>query len=238
MKKQKDILTEKYLATAPIGQAGDVVKIKQEWIKINLDQLFPKKTSECLEIGPGQGELLMYWKQNGFKNISSIDISEDVVSHIQKLGFKCELVNDSSEYLLKHQNTYDLIVLNDVLEHVPREEIVSLVESIRISLAKGGKVIIKSPNAQSPHFSVGLFGDLTHIQAFTETSLSQLFEASGFDHYYFLPEKSAVRYNPMSIIANYLIKPVYFFWIRKIRQATGHASPRILSQAIIAVAEK
>lgn len=238
MKKTDNSLVDNYLATAPIGQIKNITTAKMGWMKLNFIQYFPDKKSYCLEIGPGQGELMLLWRELGFKNISSIDISRDVCEHIKKIGFECYLVNDDSEFLQKHKNSYDLIVLSDVLEHVPREKVVELMKSILGSLKRGGRVIIKVPNAQSPHFSVGRYGDLTHEQSFTETSFIQLFKVSGFEKYFFLAEKQSIKLSVRSLLANYFIKPVYFCWIRKIREATAHSSPKILTQAIIAIAEK
>ncbi|MFA5158288.1 MAG: class I SAM-dependent methyltransferase [Patescibacteria group bacterium] len=236
MKKNQSILTERYLETAPIGQA-DTVGLKHLWLEKNLIKYFPGKSARLLDIGPGQGEALLFWQKLGYKNISSIDISADVAKHIKKLGFECDLVESDADYLNKRSGTYDLIYISDVLEHVPKDEIVDLVVAIRTGLRSGGKVIIKVPNAQSPHATVGLFGDLTHVQAFTESSLTQLLIASGFKNYFFLAEKLPLN-NLKSWIATYIIMPMYFFWIRLIRSATGHSSPKILTQAIIAIAEK
>lgn len=234
----KNSLVDNYLTTAPIGQVSNVMNSKIAWMKTNFVPHFPALDSNCLEVGPGQGELLLLWKELGYKRISSIDISKDVCRHVKKIGFDCKLVKDSSAFLKKHPNEYDLIVLNDVLEHIPKHLIVDLVKSIYDSLRPKGKLIVKVPNAQSPHFAVGRYGDLTHEQSFTETSFTQLFRVCGYDNYYFLAEKQKFRFSVKSILANYVVKPLYFFWIRKIRESTGHASPRILTQAIIAVAEK
>ena len=238
MKKIENSLVDNYLATAPIGQITNMTEVKIEWMKLNIVKYFPKPNSFCLEIGPGQGELLLLWQELGYKNFRSIDISKDVCLHVHKLGFECELVEDDSIFLEKHKNSYDLIVMNDVLEHVPREKVVGLMKSIFSSLKPGGKVIIKVPNAQSPHFSVGRYGDLTHEQSFTELSLTQLFIASGFNEYNYFAEKVPFKLNIKSLLAIYIIRPLYFWWIRNIRSATGCTSPKILTQAIIAVAEK
>lgn len=236
--KSKNSLIDNYLATAPIGQAKNVTQSKIDWMNLNFAQHFPAKQSACLEIGPGQGELLILFKDLGFKKVKSIDISKDVCEHIKKLGFDCELVKDSSQYLKQRYNQFDLIVLNDVLEHVPKDQVVDLVSSIRASLKPKGKLLIKVPNAQSPHFAIGRYGDLTHEQSFTETSFIQLFRACGFEKYNFIAEKIPFKVGVRSFLAICIIRPIYFWWIRNIRAATGHSSPKILTQAIIAVAEK
>lgn len=228
-----------YLSTAAIGQAGGVDEGKIAWLELNFASYFTDKDASYLDIGPGQGDLMHLWRKMGIKNISSIDISKDVYEHVKKLGFECDLVEDSTKYLQAKTSKYDIIVLNDVLEHIPREEIVDFVGAISKSLLPGGKLLIKSPNAQSPHFGTGLYGDLTHVQAFSELSLSQLFRLTGFENYWFFAEKQPMAGTGLKgVIANYIFCPIYFRWVRFTRAISFHFNPDILTQAIIAVAEK
>ena len=237
-KKTSEYLFENYLKTDSIVQAGGISKDKIACIKYNFLKFFPGKEMAYLEIGPGQGETLILWKELGYQNIKSVDISQDVCQHIRELGFDCSFVGNTAEFLNDSKEKFDFIMLNDVVEHILKDELVDFMQAVHMSLRSGGKVIIKVPNAQSPHFSSGRYGDLTHIQSFTELSLAQLLKISGFDKFSFLPEKQVVNKNIKAVISNYFIVPVYFWWIRKIRSATYHASPEILTQAIIAVAEK
>jgi SAM-dependent methyltransferase len=199
-------------------------------------KFFPGKKATYLDIGPGQGETLILWRKLGYDNIQSIDISNDVCSHIKKLGFNCELVADSTNFLINNKEKFDFIMLNDVVEHINKDELIIFIEAVFDSLKKNGKVLIKVPNAQSPHFSIGRYGDLTHVQSFTELSLTQLMKLGGFENFKFYPDQQETTIN--TFLGKYLITPIYFWWIRKIRMATFHNSPEILTQAIILVAKK
>lgn len=239
-KMKNNEMMKRYLETAPIGQAGDVSKAKIEWMKCNFLKFFPGKKKVYLEIGPGQGETLMFWKELGYENIQSVDIAEDVCEHIQKMGFKCDLVDDTTNFLNNNKEKFDLIMLNDVVEHISKSELVEFMSAVFVSLKKGGAVIIKVPNAQSPHFAVGRYGDLTHVQSFTELSLTQLLNLANFKEFKFYAESIPLKrkLDIKQIIAIKIIMPIYFWWIKKLRNAIAHNSPEILTQAIIAVAKK
>jgi hypothetical protein len=57
---------------------------------------------------------------------------------------------------------------------------IPLVDEVPRVLKPSGRWIIHMPNAESPFGSRILFGDYTHEQAFTRTSLGQLLRSSGF----------------------------------------------------------
>lgn len=233
----KNKIITNYLETAPIGQAGGISKYKIEWMRHNFLKFFPGKEKSYLDVGPGQGETLLFWKELGYENIKSVDIAQDVCEHIKKIGFNCELVDDTIKYLKNNQNKFDFIMLNDVLEHIAKDEIVDFMQAIYESLKSEGIVVIKVPNAQSPHFSLGRYGDLTHIQSFTELSLTQLMRLSGFYDFKFYAESMPLG-NIRQLFSVCIIIPLYFWWIRKLRNAIAHNSPEILTQAIITVAKK
>jgi len=165
---------------------------KIKWIHYNFDHIYKNisKQGNILDIGPGLGETLIAWKEMGFKNIKSIDISSEVVSHINKIGFHCQQIKNCIEYLDNNRNTFDCINLSDILEHVPQDNLYSLLLSVYKSLKNNGTVVIKSPNAQSPFFNVGFYADPTHILGFTEHSLSQLFNYGGFKNIISMQKKN------------------------------------------------
>ncbi len=57
---------------------------------------------------------------------------------------KCPIhvVNDTLGFLQKHFSTYDVITMNDVLEHVPKQEIISFLEAAFEAIIPGGNIVI------------------------------------------------------------------------------------------------
>lgn len=85
---------------------------------------------------------------------------------------------------------FDLVVCNDVIEHLPDPE--SFLRSVRLRLVPGGHVVASIPNMR--HWEVlwqllvlkdwryvreGIL-DRTHIRFFTEKSVRRLFETTGY----------------------------------------------------------
>ena len=61
-----------------------------------------------------------------------------------------------------------------------KDELLIFVDQTRRVLRAGGKWIIHAPNGESPFCGRIRYGDFTHEQAFTRTSIIQLMKSSGF----------------------------------------------------------
>ncbi len=73
-----------------------------------------------------------------------------------------------------------MVIVFDVIEHFTKSELIPLVDEVQRVLKPGGRWVIHVPNGESPFGNRVRFGDYTHEQAFTRTSLGQLLVASGF----------------------------------------------------------
>ena len=84
-------------------------------------------------------------------------------------------------FLSKKNEFFDIIFLIDLIEHVRVDRISTLICLLYKSLKKGGKVIIRTPNAESIFFSSYMrYIDPTHTTSFTQHSIKSLFEDKGF----------------------------------------------------------
>jgi SAM-dependent methyltransferase len=80
-------------------------------------------------------------------------------------------------------NHYGLITLFDVIEHLPKPDILALLGNIAKALRPGGIFIAHCPNGNSP-FALRVFAaDLTHETLLNETSARHLCVLSGLDHF-------------------------------------------------------
>lgn len=112
-------------------------KFKQ--FEINYKRYFPaNKNAKVLDIGIGRGEMLTCFKNWGYENYIGVDISPSTVKFCQSLGLNCILVESTEQFLRDNPNTFDLITLIDVLEHIPRKNVITLLKLIRNSLKEGG----------------------------------------------------------------------------------------------------
>lgn len=147
-----------------------------------INSFFPReKTSSILDLGCGHGALIYYAKLEGFFNIRGIDVSEQQVALAHELGITDVSSGNLIEALeLSLQSSLDVVVTFDVIEHFTKDELVNIVDLIQLALKPGGRWIIHAPNGISPFGGAVRFGDFTHVQSFTPSSLQQLLCASGF----------------------------------------------------------
>lgn len=150
-----------------------------EWLKdLSID-------ANILDIGCGYGEQLIRLHQIGFKNLFGIEVSsssyEIARKEIENIA-QIELI-DAFDYLESKKNKYDLVILNDVLEHIPREKTIELLLLINETLKIGGRIVVRVPNMSSIFAQYSMCIDFTHVVGFTEFSLMQVLDLANFDNH-------------------------------------------------------
>ena len=143
-----------------------------------------------LDVGCDTGALLEVARDDFGFEIAGLDVSEEAAAVCRDKGIEV-LVGDVTTVAI--EETYDLIVLNDVLEHVA--DPAGLIARLATCLAPGGRVFISTPNARAPVYRVGgwlgtLFGrniitDKVFIRyhewLFSPDSLAAMAVRSGLD---------------------------------------------------------
>jgi 2-polyprenyl-3-methyl-5-hydroxy-6-metoxy-1,4-benzoquinol methylase len=155
---------DNYLKWMNWGNSSDFGKITKyertyftsEIMKTN--RSFPAK-SNVLEIGFGNGSFLTYAKEKQW-NICGTELNEDLVKTAIYCGFK---VSHSDNLLAYGDNTFDLIVAFDVLEHIPQNVLTDFIVEIKRILKNNGFFIARFPNGDSPFGLSNQNGDITHI---------------------------------------------------------------------------
>jgi SAM-dependent methyltransferase len=143
---------------------------------------FPSdRSARIIDLGCGHGAVLHFAQTAGYQNVTGVDRSPEQVKEAERLGIAGVTEGDLLETLESlPDELVDLIVAFDVIEHFTKDELVPFVDEVNRVLRKGGKWIIHTPNGESPFAGRIRYGDFTHEQAFTRTSLGQLLIASGF----------------------------------------------------------
>lgn len=132
-----------------------------------------------LDVGCGRGGMVYWLNQRGYPNAEGIDLSLEQVETARRLGICNVRQADLTDFLGSRSDSYDVLMLRDVLEHFPRERVVEVLQLCRAASRPGGTVIVQVPNAESPFFGRIRYGDFTHELAFTSTSITQLFNVVG-----------------------------------------------------------
>ncbi|MFN0072791.1 MAG: SAM-dependent methyltransferase [Chloroflexota bacterium] len=139
------------------------------------------RSAPILEIGCGAGYFMEFLMEQGFRDVSGLDISEEQIVLARARGLKAE-VGDVFTILPAHPGAFAAIVAIDFLEHFSRTELTKLTPAIRAALVPGGRFITQTPNGQALHGGAVIHGDLTHLTIFTPRSLEQLLRRYGFLH--------------------------------------------------------
>ena len=144
-----------------------------------------------LEIGCGAGHFLSYLRHKGVTRFTGVDLDPKVVEFLAPEIAAHVRIADIREVIAGHDpaSPFDRIAMLDVLEHFSPFEAVRLLQSLKSILAEDGLINIRVPNLSSPWGLSHQYGDLTHKAAYTQDSLAQLAQASGYEAVAFLPQK-------------------------------------------------
>lgn len=194
----KDRFYQSYTSTHVTHRKGEATldRFRAEfpaWNKHFGRLLPPDREARILDVGCGRGGLVYWLSQSGYRNVEGIDVSAEQVEIAHQLGIANVRQADLTEYLGSRQEYYNALILRDVVEHFPREQIVKVLELCRAAARPGGVVIVQVPNAESPFFGRIRYGDFTHELAFTSTSVTQLFNVLGFVDLRVYPTEPVVR---------------------------------------------
>lgn len=149
-----------------------------------IKSFFPvEKSAAIVDLGCGHGVLVHFARQEGYRNIRGVDVSEQQVALAHQLGIEHVQKGDLMEALTSMPpSSLDAVVALDVIEHFTKDELINFVDAVYGVLKPGGRWIIHAPNGSSPFFGPVRYGDFTHEQAFTTSSIRQLLKAAGFSH--------------------------------------------------------
>jgi 2-polyprenyl-3-methyl-5-hydroxy-6-metoxy-1,4-benzoquinol methylase len=138
------------------------------------------KNARILDVGCGMGGFLFFLEKQGYTNYWGIDLCAKQIEYIQKHIAPRVTIADGFDYL-RANGSYNLIVLNDALEHVPKERVLEFLTVIYKALEPNGLLFIKTDNMSNPFSLASRYIDFTHEIGFSEHSLRQILSAAGFD---------------------------------------------------------
>jgi 2-polyprenyl-3-methyl-5-hydroxy-6-metoxy-1,4-benzoquinol methylase len=128
------------------------------------------KDARIVDIGCGVGLVLEWLKARGYRNAAGVDSDEGQVGFARGLGLDVSHSTDTTLWL-RSQQAARLIVLKDVLEHVPYVASIDLMRAACHALDDEGSLYIAVPNANSSFATRWRYIDATHLRSYTEHSL-------------------------------------------------------------------
>jgi cyclopropane fatty-acyl-phospholipid synthase-like methyltransferase len=134
----------------------------------------------CLDLGCGHGNILHALQTLGFEKLYGVDASDEQIVLAHRKFPQVE-TGDIHEYLSRFSDNYfNLITLFDVVEHLTKDEILTLFTNIYAKLAPSGIFIVHCPNGDSPMASQVFAGDFSHETLLNAKSAESICKLSGF----------------------------------------------------------
>ncbi len=145
---------------------------------------------KVLDIGCSAGFFLVLLRELGFNDIQGFDASENFCRQAQAKGLQCQ-VRDITDGLEDPERIYDVVLLMDIIEHLPEPG--EVLQKIRKSFLKPDGLLyttvpiydsltdkyMRLKNRQTK-LEQSQKHDPTHVQAFSEKSFKELVSQSGF----------------------------------------------------------
>ncbi len=239
MSIQKNNIYKTYQSTHPchsesrLGYEGSY-----RYFKTNFLTFLPQdKHAKILDIGCGAGHFIKFLQQEGYTDYIGVDISEEQVEFCKRHVTKnVNLIKDLRTYLQKNREEFDFILMNDVIEHISKEEIIETLSLVYDSLKKNSIVIIRTVNLKNRWGMAVRYMDFTHTAGFTEESIRQIMLIAGFKNVSLVSE-----IHPVHDIKSFIrvsMKKLFEFVYRLEYIASFGAFNPMLSNMIIAVGAK
>ncbi len=208
----------KYQATARgVHSLEDVVRQAHErayvYDRIVLPWLPGNKGSRIAELACGHGSFLQWLKERGFTSVTGVDSSAEQIKFAGQVADVSEA--DVLEWLgRKAEGSVDVLVGIDLIEHISKDEMMDLLQRANRVLTKGGRLILRYPNGDSPLVGRNLFNDITHVWTYTTNCLSTLAGMHGFSGAQFVDESTAIRDHrwlkvPLSKMAGLILRALF-----------------------------
>jgi cyclopropane fatty-acyl-phospholipid synthase-like methyltransferase len=106
--------------------------------------------ARILYIGRGTGRFLYYLNAKDQHNIMGVEVSPEQPAHCREFALtQVQLTPDLVSFLGERPSHGDCIGMKDVIEHLPRNEIIPTLAAIHDALATGGELLMETGNMAS-----------------------------------------------------------------------------------------
>lgn len=209
-----------------------------EYYELNFGRHLPTASDPILEIGSGMGEFLYFLQKKGYTNVRAVELSPESVHVSSKIvNYPVHQIKDLVTYLTEHRDEFAAIIMNDVLEHIPKNNILKTLDYIHNSLKKDGSLLLTVPNASCSVAVDYRFSDFTHEISFTERSLRQILLASDFTNINIFPQKF-YKINKIRRFLRTSARHFLHFIIKIVYYIEAAPVPKVLTTRLLAVAKK
>ncbi len=133
-----------------------------------------------LDVACGGGRLLQFFRDGGYRDVHGVDVSPEQVALARQVTHNV-VQADVLDYLAGQPARFDLITGLDIVEHFGKGETLRFLDLCYAALRPGGRLVLQTPNAESPWGTHHRYNDLTHELGFNPNALSRLLAMVGFE---------------------------------------------------------
>lgn len=186
----KYLTTHPFYSSVPLHTDGSFRFFEKNYLPFLPDE----KQAKILDIGCGTGDFLAYVQKKRYKNFLGVDISKEQINFCkQHITQNVKLIDTLGEFLKKNKNSFDFILMNDIIEHIEKEQVIDTLSLVLASLKKNGVVVIRTVNLKNRWGMAVRYMDFTHTVGFTEESIKQVMLIAGFKHVALVEEKHPIH---------------------------------------------
>lgn len=154
-------------------------------------QIIGSPPKKIYEIGSGRGEMIAYFAQCGFECKATEITKERGSKYVTEASPCLSWGNSDGVHLDNFEQTefYDLVVSNQVIEHLHPEDLIVHFKSAYKILIKQGRYIFTTPHCHTgPHDISAIFGydnpKGMHLKEYTYKELSDSLKLAGYKYIY------------------------------------------------------
>ena len=207
----------------------------EEWY---YDCLPMDKKAKILDVGCGDGKFLFFLTNNGYQNVEGLELSKQQAEEARKnVKYRIHEVGDANIFLKKSFDNYQMITMNDVLEHIPKKDMIKLLKNILAAIKPGGTLIVNVPQVAGLSSLFCRYVDFTHETIFTEMSLKQVLLSAGFSQVRFIPQKWPLKLTPRHLTYR-MVRFIWYFFLKIIYfiESPGEKHPSYFQDRLVAEA--
>jgi 2-polyprenyl-3-methyl-5-hydroxy-6-metoxy-1,4-benzoquinol methylase len=206
-----------------------------QFYKCNYLKYIPvDKHAKILVISCGPGYFLNLLAREGYRDVLGIDSDPVKIQLGTQKNLNCR-TERAFPFLRDCRRQFHIIFCEQELNHLTKKEIVLFLNLCRESLVPGGTLIVHSLNGANPVTGAeALAQNFDHYNTFTEYTLRQILQATGFQDIRVIPLNLYVFYkNPLNYVL-ILLDKLYTLFFRLSFLLYGKGN-RIFTKKIAAV---
>ncbi len=169
------------------GSRESILKRYKEYLKfipniLNHETLNLNPETRTLDIGCGRAEWVELLQNKGI-DAHGVDLNDAMVEVGIQNGVENLKVQDAFEYLKDTpQNSFELITAFHIIEHIPFEKLITLLQLIKKAAKDGATILLETPNPQNLQVAAcNFYNDPTHLNPLPAPVIKFLVEYLGFE---------------------------------------------------------